>query len=259
MADIPHRAKSGKDWTLAELHGYNIYVEFQDATTFFGVNTLPRPPVDEELLNNVAADDMENEKNYKLLRLAHLATSPIPSLESAVDDYAVQLLTLLGYTPRSRITRTHMEIPLTVCHHNCLATPDVCIVDLDSDEILLIIQEAKFHKEFMDPESQLIAAAIASFQANNDWRHALGQSPISGKVIPGITLTGTSPIFYKIPVTTELADSVARGVFPVERTVVHAHLPKLARPALRTSEGMKALDSRAIFLASFEAFKKFVN
>lgn len=51
--------------------------------------------------------------------------------------------------------------------------------------------------------------------------------------MPGNTLKGTSPIFYKIPVTTELAQCVAFGVYPDAPTVVYAHLPGVARPARR--------------------------
>ncbi|KAI9566270.1 hypothetical protein HD554DRAFT_1212455 [Boletus coccyginus] len=57
-----------------ELHAYNIVVEFQDAATLFGVNPLPQPAVAAELLNNVAADDMANDANYKLIRYMDFAT-----------------------------------------------------------------------------------------------------------------------------------------------------------------------------------------
>jgi hypothetical protein len=77
--------------------------------------------------------------------------------------------------------------------------------------------------------------------------------------MPGITLTGSSPIFYKIPVTTQLAESVDAGTYPAIPTIVHAHVPALARPAQRLMEGMRPLDNRAHILACFEAFKKFVE
>jgi hypothetical protein len=258
MANISRTAKSGNDWSQAELRAYNISVEFQDATTFFGVIPLPRPDVADELLNNVDANRMAMEANYKLLRYAYLATCPVPSQESAVADFAVHLLTVLDYVPRARMARTHMDIPLTVCGQDCYANPDVCVVD--ANDILLLIQENKLHKESKDPEPQLIAGAIAAFQTNNNKRTCvMGQDPIICKVIPGITLVGTSPIFYKIPITAELVESVALGTFPAERTVVLAHLPDLARPALRLSEGISPLDNRVRILACYEAFKKFVN
>jgi hypothetical protein len=258
MANLLRSAKSGCDWSQSDLHSYNIVIQFQDAATFFGVNPLPQAAVADELLAHDSADDMAQDTNYKLLRYMDLAMDPVPSEESAVDDFAVHLLTLLGYVPRTRMTRTRADIPLLICGQECHAKTDVCIVD--RDDFLLLVQEDKRHKEPKDPEPQLIAEAIAAFQSNNYRRtRVLGQDPIAHKVVPGITLKGTSPIFYKIPVTTQLAQSVALGVYPAAPTVVHAHLPTVSRPARRLSEGMKPLDNRASILSCYEAFKRFVN
>ncbi|KAG8218087.1 hypothetical protein J3R82DRAFT_3598 [Butyriboletus roseoflavus] len=194
----------------------------KSGTIFFGVNPLPHSAVAAELLDNVAANHMVDEANYKL-HYMDLATHPVPSEESAADDFAVHLFTLLGYVPRARM-------------------------------------EDKQHMEPKDPEPQLIADAIAAFQTNNYRRtRILGQDPIAHKVMPGITLKGTSPIFYKIPITAQLAQSVALDMYPATPTVVHARLPALARPARRLSEGMKPLDNRATILACYEAFKRFMQ
>ena len=125
------------------------------------------------------------------------------------------------------------------------------------NSISLIIQGDKRHE---DAEPQLVAEAIAAFQTKcYRQTHVLGQDPIVRKVIPGITLVGNLPNFYKLPVTTALAESVASGIFPEECTIVHAHHPELARPAHCLSEGMKPLDNRAIIYACYEAFKRFEN
>ena len=252
-------AKSGSHWSLIELHAYNIVVQWQDAATFFGVKPLPQPAVAGELLKNVAADDMVNGANHKLLCYMDLATHPVPEEESAVVDFAVHLLTLLDYVPRPRMVRTRADILFNICGLDRYAKTDVCIVDSDSDDILLLIQEDK-HKKPKDPEPQLIAGAIAAFQRKNYRRRQCpGQDPIVHKVMPGITLMGTTPIFYKIPVTTQLAQSVELGIYPAAPTVVHAHLPALARPTYCLDEGMEPLDNRATILACYEAFKRFVN
>ena len=57
---------------------------------------------------------MEDDTSYKLLRYMDLAMDPVPAEEFAVDDFAVRLLTMLGYVPRSRMARTRMDIPLTI-------------------------------------------------------------------------------------------------------------------------------------------------
>ncbi|KAK0222059.1 hypothetical protein IW262DRAFT_1377971 [Armillaria fumosa] len=258
MANLLRSAKSGRDWGRSELPAYNIVVEYQDAATFFGVDPLPPPSVAAEVLHNVAAEDTADEGNYTLLRYMDLAMNPVPGQESAVDDFAIELLKTLGYAQRPRVARSRLDIPLFICGEQRYAKTDVCI--MDSNEILLLIQEDKRHMENKDPEPQLIAEAIAAFQANNDKRtRVLGQDPLAHKIMPGITMTGTSPVFYKIPVTAELADSVSMGQYPPTRTVVHAHLPAVPRPGRRLSEGMRPLDNRATILTCYEAFKQFVN
>jgi hypothetical protein len=110
MANVPRTPKSGSDWTDAELHAYNIIVEYQDAATFFGVDPLPQPAVAGELLNRLTADEMVDEANYKVLQYMDMAMNRVPESESAVADFAVHLLSLLGYVPRPRIARTRVLI-----------------------------------------------------------------------------------------------------------------------------------------------------
>jgi hypothetical protein len=105
-----------------------------------------------------------------------------------------------------------------------------------------------------------MADAITAFQANNTRRaRVLGEEVIDAKVMPGITLVGSSPTFYKIPVTKQLSQAVELGQFPVTQTIVYAHLPAVSCPARRLSEGMKPLDNRRHILACYEAFRQFVN
>ncbi|KAJ7701428.1 hypothetical protein B0H17DRAFT_859632, partial [Mycena rosella] len=79
--------------------------------------------------------------------------------------------------------------------------------------------------------------------------------PLLSKVIPGITIKDTSPIFFKIPVTQELVTAVIGGVYPTTETIVHAHLPAIPRPVYRLNEGMKPPDNRCIILFCYEVFK----
>lgn len=199
---------------------------------------------------------MKKVVNYKLLRYMDLAMDPVRTgfaEESAVDDFAVHLLTLLDYAPRPNIASTRTDIPFKICGEIRHAKTDICIVE--SNNILLLIQEDKRHKEKKDPSPQLIAEAVATFQANDHMQKFRSRACI----IPGIVLKGTFPTFYKIPVTSHLADSVAHGHYPTEPTVVHAHIPDIPRPASCLSEGMRPLDNRRIILSCYEAFKKFVK
>jgi hypothetical protein len=181
-----------------------------------------------------------NDAKYKLFCYMDFTANPVPFGESAVVDSAVHSLTLLGYFLRTRMARTRADIPLTICGQDSHAKTDVFIVD--SDDILLLGQGDKRHKEPNDPEPQLIAGAIAAFKfkTNNYGRtRILGRYPIAHKVMPGITLKGTSPISYKIPPPlTELAQSVALGVYPAAPAIpctiliISLRLPALAAPPL---------------------------
>ncbi|KAJ7731489.1 hypothetical protein B0H16DRAFT_1329263, partial [Mycena metata] len=145
-------------------------------------------------------------------------------------------------------------LPLFICGSNCSAQTNVCV--LDSNDILLLVQEDKRLDNGDDPEPQVIAEAIAAFQRNNFTRERELHLPaLDRMVIPAITMYGTFPTFYKITVTASLNDAVKKGVFPAVATTVYRHIPRLPR---RNSDGMKHAENRPILLQYFEAFKKFV-
>lgn len=259
MAHIPRVPKSGREWTANELAAYNIRVELQDAATFFGVPRLPAPVVTpEEILVAHDVDETTTDDGYTFIRTMDLAMSIAPHEESAVDDFAVALFRACGYSRKGRVVRTRKKIPFLICGQNRHVETDVCI--MDDNAIILLLQEDKGHLDGSDPEPLLIAEAIAAFAANNHMRErALGFPPLHHKVMRGTTLKGTSPTFYKIPVTTDLVAAVQRGEFPESETVVHAHIPAIPRPARRWTEGMKPLDNRKIILSCYEAFKQYVS
>ncbi len=77
--------------------------------------------------------------------------------------------------------------------------------------------------------------------------------------MPGITMVGTAPTFYKIPVTKDLLQHVAQGTYPPDPTHVTFCQPPVPRPARRYSEGMKPLDNRQQILSCYEAFRMVVG
>jgi hypothetical protein len=260
MAELIRSAKSGSDWTRNELAAYNIVVEYQDAVTFFGTHILPQPTatINPGVLTATTPDDATDDGVYELLRMMDLAMCPAPAEESAVDDFAVMLLRALGYNGRGRVLRTRKDLPLIICGENRHAKTDVCIID--QNEILLLVQEDKRHMYNADPEPQLIAEAIAAFAVNNQTRQqTLGQPALDSKIMAGITMKGTTPIFYKIKVSAALVTCVGGGAYPQAATTVYAHIPQIPRPNRRWSEGMKPLDNREVILSCYEAFKQFVN
>lgn len=224
------------------------------------------------------AEDMTSDHNAELVNLLDLAMKPAPDEESAVNDFAVELLKQLGYVKRHRVARTRNGIPFYICGEWKHAKTDVCLIDRMQNDILLLIQEDKrFSPEDpRDPAPQLIAEAIATFDCNNRLRVSAGETALESKVrhsmnigdalcslfiqvMPGIVLTGTAPTFYKIPVSSNLVRDVHHGTYPLVPTVVSAHGPTLPRPRRGHSEDMKPLDNRQALLRCFEAFKRVVG
>ncbi|KAF7372156.1 hypothetical protein MVEN_00074700 [Mycena venus] len=261
MADLIRSAKSGSDWTENDLHAYHIRVVYQDAATFFQIPGpgLPAPAVQHPAVLTLSGPATATDASvYQFLRTMDLAMLPVDAEESAVDDFAVLLLQELGYVPVGRVIRTRKDIPLVICGENRHAKTDVCIID--DGGILLLVQEDKRHADGGNPVPQLVAEAIAAFHSNNVTREqTLGLPPLPSKVVPGITMKGTSPIFFKLPISQELVSAVIGGVYPATETIVQAHLPAIPRPAERLNEGMKPQDNRLIIMSCYEAFKQFVH
>jgi len=70
-------------------------------------------------------------------------------------------------------------------------------------------------------------------------------------------MAGTSPSFFKIPVTETLASHMRIGTYPLcETQVTYCYN---AVHFKRRHEGMKPLDNRRDILKCYEAFKKFVG
>ncbi|KAI6019048.1 hypothetical protein PISMIDRAFT_110908 [Pisolithus microcarpus 441] len=259
MATIIRNAKSSNDWTINELDAYNISIVSEDCVTFFGTDILPLPNHHHDLINNLTADEMENEDSYRVVHYMDLATNRVPDEESAVDDFVMQLLHMMGYATRaaSRDLHSHKAIPFLICGEWKNAKADVCV--MDGYEILLVVQEDKCHMQLGDPNAQLITTAIAAVQNNNQMQSILGSDVLDFKEMAGIIMIGTHLTFFKIPVTKELIQAMQRGQFPSTPTIISMHLPTLPRPAKHVREGMQPLDNRHVIITCFEAFKQFVK
>jgi hypothetical protein len=141
MANITRSAKSGDEWTSNELKAYNIIFTFQDAQTFFDEIPLPAPSVSEDILSALTADDAVDDASYGLLAQLDLAMIASPAEEGAVVDSAVELLRSLGYVKRPRVIRTCMGLRFRVCEERKWAKSDICIIDRDVNDIILLVQE----------------------------------------------------------------------------------------------------------------------
>ena len=256
MAKHIRSAKSGDEWTQSDLRAYNIQVVEQSLAEFFNLSQLP--PVSPAVRHFCETTDRfraPDDDTYKLLHYLDLAQNPKIGQEAVVDSFMARLLETLGYASGHRVIVTHQAIPLIACGTQCSAQTDVCICDENGCYLLLVQTD----KQFDFPEDtapQLIAEAIAAYQRNNFIRDRVLNIPILNEItFPGITLTGTSPTFYKIKITSKLSDAIMGGIFPAESVVVYRHTPQLPH---RNSEGMEPLESRATILQYYQAFKAFV-
>ncbi|KAF8067582.1 hypothetical protein FPV67DRAFT_1141745 [Lyophyllum atratum] len=103
------------------------------------------------------------------------------------------------------------------------------------------------------PEAQVVAVAIAAFQSNNAKREACGLPPLNAMTISCITMTGTRPTFYLVPVTQDLSDAVILGQYPATQTQVLKCVT--IRDAQTIREGMENTEYRKLTLKRLLAFK----
>jgi len=257
MANAIRSAKSGSDWTRAELIAYNIKIFNID--DFFGINIKDIVPnVDEEISNfNYEKDDIDSlPKNARnLFSYLDLASRAKEGQESMVDDFAREILSYMDYDTIGRIIGTRHSLGFVICGENRKAQTDVCIMRR-KEELLLLLQEDKRLENPADPEPQVIAEAIAAFQENNKIRRNNNIAELDEMIIPCITMVGTFPRFYLVPVTMELSTCVMTAQYPSNITTVLCHTPRVPR---RVSDGMKPIENRKKILQCFEAFKKFVD
>ncbi len=81
---------------------------------------------------------------------------------------------------------------------------------------------------------------------------------LDSQIIPGITMVGVVPTFYRIPVTAELVRYVQAGTHSLEKTTVHRCIPPVPNPLSYLDEGLVPLANRVTVMQCFEAFKTFV-
>jgi hypothetical protein len=141
MANLIRSAKSGSDWTTNEPLAYNISIVEQDERTFFG-GPLPAYFGPAGFVQHEERVHGLDATSLALIKRPDLAMKIFEGEESAVDDFAAELLRALGYETEQTVVRTRKNIRLLMCGQQVYAKTDVCILDADS-EILLIVQEDK--------------------------------------------------------------------------------------------------------------------
>ncbi|KIL62419.1 hypothetical protein M378DRAFT_165789 [Amanita muscaria Koide BX008] len=259
MANLIRSPKSGSNWTRNDLRAYNIVVVPETVATFFGNANLPPSTINPAIFAHAVYPAAGLPKDECLFfDFMEEAMMMPPGEETAVNDFVAHLLGLLGYDEPDRYIRTRKDIRLFICSANTCAKTDVCVISRTSRFPLLLVQEDKQSLEGKDPEPQLIAMAIAAFQSCNHRLSTAGLPTLNDAVIPGITMVGTAPTFYKVYITTALVYAVETGEYPAQATTVHKLIPPVQYPCDLQRHGMRPLSNRAIILSCFEAFKQFL-
>ena len=110
----------------------------------------------------------------------------------------------------------------------------------------------------VNAEAQAIAGAIAAFQFNNNKRREGRFDPLDAMVIPCITMTGTHPDFYLVPVTTSLSNAVITSQRPTTQTRV-LHCPTIETRTQGAGVGMEDTEYRKLALKRFLASRELVQ
>jgi hypothetical protein len=251
MANLIRSAKSGSDWSSNELLAYNIVIVPRIDREFFGEapERLPGSISSELLEYNFSSGEEMPEKYEELLIHLDQASTLV---ESFVDDFASGLLRTSGYVKKGRVINVKRALNLIICGENRFAQADVSLTG-SRGNVVLLVQEDKRRDTDYDPEPQVIAEAIAAFQRNNKSRKDSDLREINRMIIPCITMKGTFPKFYLVPVTEELNNCIATGQYPNITTRVLMHLPEVG--------GNSMIDKgvRKKILQCYESFKKFVD
>ena len=257
MASLIRTSKSASDWRKNDLRAYNIVIKSVDPQSFFGKEPMDLPENTESFRTALHWQDANDIFIVNLLKMLWFASGDDLARESAVDDFMMMFFMIVGYVSKTRFARSRRRISLVVCGEYRQATPDICL--LDDQTTVLLVQEDKSYISDTDPEPQLIAEAIGAFQENDTLRRRTGRSILDRVIIPGITMKGTFPTFYKIEITSELADAVASGIYPQSETVVLSCTPPCKPELSGTIFGMRDPEFREVALKYFEAFKQFIN
>ncbi|KAF8346555.1 hypothetical protein F5887DRAFT_1061156 [Amanita rubescens] len=110
--------------------------------------------------------------------------------------------------------------------------PRLCLAQ-SSSTVLLVVQGDK--PTLDSPEPQIIAE-------------------LNSMTIPCITMTGTRPILYMVPVTRHLSEAVVLSQYPLSPTMVKKCV--VASNSRRPGEGMETPDFRQVSLQHYTAFRK---
>ena len=244
MSGLIRTPKSASDWSYNELEAYSITIKEQNIASFFGRDELPEPNCPEGFLRNLVITENTDRATDELLRC----------MGEVGGQFVRSLFLETGFSNKQTYPCMRRPLPFLIGGEQKSAQTDVCLVY--DDTVLLLVQEDKAKGKLPGyGEAQLIAEAIAARQ-HNVIGGMVRQSDT--EIVPAILMIGTYPVFYKIPVSAKLNQSIASLHYPTIETVITKCSPKVPRHSSRYEEGMRPLDNRTIILKYLEAFRRHV-
>jgi hypothetical protein len=109
MANLIRLAKSGNEWSTNELMAYNIAIVERDQNTFFD-GPLPAYTGPTGFVQHEDRVQGLDPSSLALIKRLDLAMKVMDGEESAVNDFAAELLRVLGYETERTVIRTRKNI-----------------------------------------------------------------------------------------------------------------------------------------------------
>jgi len=258
--DLVYFVKPGSDWNDQELTAFNIAIESLSPAEFFPTPDPSLDHIDRAVLYGSSPPDDTDltipDAAVEYLAFLNLAiTAPEAGF---LSNFAYKTLALLDFAGFHHML-PGFPIPLTICGKTDPVQTDLCVVYTRQRFILLVLVNNKVDAvDAVDAEAQAIAGAIAAFQFNNNTRRDRRLAPLDAMTIPCITMTGTHPDFYLVPVTTALSNGVIISQRPKTQTRV-LHCPTTETHTQGASVGMEDPEYRRLAFKRFLAFKELVQ
>ena len=249
--NLVRSAKSDNDWNDHNHIAFNTTVSSLLPADFFPTPDPSLDHIDPAILNSPLGSNPNlaiSGVSPRYLDYLDLATR-VPQ-ECFILDFAAETLRLLGFEERRAFVFQRYSIPLTIPGEaDPVDQTGICIIHAHPTLVLLVLVIAKTLTNEAGPETQVAATAITAFRFNNKMREDHGLNPLDAMIIPCITMANTCPIFYLVPVTTALINTVI-GQCPSSQSQV------LRCPTVTTSNaGMEDTEYRKLVLKRLLAFK----
>ncbi|KAG6807192.1 hypothetical protein H0H92_008470, partial [Tricholoma furcatifolium] len=131
-----------------------------------------------------------------------------------LEEVLIETLSLTGFEERHATIQANYSI---TCHasgdSSCVTELSVCLLDNRGFILLLGGAQDWLNRLGRNSGSEIVVQAIAAFHHNNTLRVQHHLEPLEHMVFPCITMLEMKPIFYLVPVTTELSEAVKKYDF----------------------------------------------